>query len=133
MRTFPIELLSRAIKDWRTYAGIIALIFAMTGSFIGHAILLPTWVWWVSAVLSVGAIAVKAEWKLHQEQSYSISPDMRLVDVVKYMIGSDDLFVGENCNKCGDALLSIRENAHLGKVSAWGRKNVRSNDLPPNF
>jgi hypothetical protein len=129
MRAFTIQLFFRAIKDWRTYTGIIALIFAMTGSFTGHAILLPTWLWWAGAVLSVGAIAVQAEWKLHQERSSSILPDMRLVDLAKRIVGSDDLFVGENCSKCGDALLTIRENAHLGKIAVWGRKNVGSSDL----
>jgi len=128
MRDFAIQFFFRAIKNWRTYTGIIALIFAMTGSFTGHPILLPTWLWWAGAVLSVGAIGVQAEWKLYQERSSSILPDMRLVDLVERIVGSDDLF-GENFSKCSGALLSLRENAHLGKIAVWGRKNVLSADL----
>jgi hypothetical protein len=62
-------------------------------------------------------------------QNESSFPDMLLVDLVKRIVGSDDLFVGENCSKCCDALLSIRENAHLGKIAVWGRKNALSADL----
>jgi hypothetical protein len=54
---------------------------------------------------------------------------MRLIEVVKRIVGNNDLFVGENCSKCGSALLAIREDGHLGKIAVWGRKNIFSNDL----
>jgi HNH endonuclease len=82
---------------------------------------------WYTLVAS--GIAGQAEAKLYQERTSKAFPDIRLIDVVKRIVGSNDLFVGENCSKCGSALLAIREDAHLGKIAVWGRKNISSNDL----
>jgi hypothetical protein len=54
---------------------------------------------------------------------------MPLIDVVKRIVGSDDILVGENCSKTGEALLTIRERAHLGEVSVWARRDALTDDM----
>jgi hypothetical protein len=129
LREFAIELFLRAIKDWRLYAGVVTLAFAITASLVGHAIVLPAWIWWVAAVVSAYAIAVKAEWKLYQSRASAVAPDMRLQDVLRHIIGSDNLFGSDNPQRTADALFAVREKAHLGQVSAWGRRNVGVQEL----
>jgi len=122
MRDFAIQLFFRAIKDWWAYSGIIALVFAMTGSAVGHSIVLPIWVWWAAAVFSFAAIAVRAEWTLYKERMSNVFPDMRLDAALKLIIGSDDLRSQGNARKATDALLILREKSHLGLLSVWGRR-----------
>jgi hypothetical protein len=139
MRDFAIQLFFRAIKDWRTYSGIIALVFAVTGSAVGHSILLPTWLWWAAAVLSFAVIAIRAEWKLYQDSMSVVSPDMRLDIALKLIIGSEELRAQENARKVIEALLILREKSHLGLLSVWGRRvlqdgrqNIRT-PIPPEY
>jgi uncharacterized integral membrane protein len=125
-------------------AGISAAAFGFFGGHAEH----PSW--WIALAIflvSLLVLLIRMPYRLYAQQRATINalnnqlaritedssrpifPDMLLVDLVKRIVGSDDLFVGENCSKCGDALRSIRENAHLGKITVWGRKNVLSKDL----
>jgi hypothetical protein len=70
-------------------------------------------------------MVIRAEWKVYRDGKARVEPDMKLVDVVKRIVGSDDILVGENCSKTGRALLMIRESGHLGKIAVWGRRDVR--------
>jgi uncharacterized integral membrane protein len=117
-------------------AGISAAAFGFFGGHAEH----PSW--WIALAIflvSLLVLLIRMPYRLYAQQRATINAlnnqlariaeDMLLVDLVKRIVGSDDLFVGENYSKCADALLSIRENAHLGKITVWGRKDVLSRDL----
>ena len=74
-------------------------------------------------------MAIRAEWKAYRDAKAQIEPDMKLVDVVKRIVGGDGILVGENCSKTGTALLTIRERGHLGQIAVWGRRDVLVEDM----
>ena len=74
MREFLFDFLRRVAKDWCTYASTFALVFAMIGSTMVQAFLLPTWVWWLAAFLTAGAMTMRAEWNLHSDKKAKLAP-----------------------------------------------------------
>ena len=128
MGQFAVEFFWRSIRDLRAWIGIVGLVLAGANAVTGTTIIIPTWGWLLIAVAGAFSLAVRAEWKIYQDRVATITPDMKLVDVVKLIVGSDDILVGENCSKMGEALLTLRERAHLGAIAVWGRKNMLAED-----
>jgi hypothetical protein len=90
MGQFAIEFFWRSLRDLRAWIGVVGLVLAGANAVTRTTIIIP---------------AVRAEWKIYQDRVATITPDMRLVDVVKRIVGSDDLLIGDNCSKTGDALI----------------------------
>jgi hypothetical protein len=89
---------------------------------------LPGWAWFSIAFVAAISITVRAEWKSYQDKHAKIEPDMPLANAVARIIGSSDLFGGDNPNKTDAALLSLAEKAHLGLIKIWGRRDVSPRD-----
>jgi hypothetical protein len=126
---FAGEFFWKSVRDFRAWIGLVGLVAAGIGGAIGKPIILPTWVWLLIAFASAISMAIRAEWKAYRDAEAQIEPDMKLVDVVKRIVGSDDVLVGENCSKTGTALQMIRERGHLGQIDVWGRRNVLAEDM----
>jgi hypothetical protein len=129
MLSFAQKFFWKSLRDFRAWIGVVGLVLAAIGGASGRPIILPTWGWLLVAVLAAVSIAVRAEWKVYRDDKARVEPDMMLVDVVKRIVGGDDLLVGDNCSKTGHALLAIREAAHLGKIAVWGRRDALSGKL----
>jgi hypothetical protein len=126
---FAGEFFWKSVRDFRAWIGLVGLVAAGIGGAIGKPIILPTWVWLLIAFASAISMAIRAEWKAYRDAEAQIEPDMKLVDVVKRIVGSDDILVGENCSKTGTALLTIRERGHLGQIAVWARRDVVAEDM----
>jgi hypothetical protein len=126
---FAGEFFWKSVRDFRAWIGLVGLVAAGIGGAIGKPIILPTWVWLLIAFASAISMAIRAEWKAYRDAKAQIEPDMKLVDVVKRIVGSDDILVGENCSKTGTALLTIRERGHLGQIAVWARRDVVAEDM----
>ncbi len=126
---FAAEFFWKSLRDFRAWIGVAGLALAAIGGVTGRSTILPTWFWLFVAFASAISMAIRAEWKAYRDEKAKIEPDMKLVDVVKRIVGSDDILVGENCSKTGSALLTIRESGHLGKIAVWGRRDVLTEDM----
>jgi len=126
---FAGEFFWKSVRDFRAWIGLVGLVAAGIGGAIGKPIILPTWVWLLIAFASAISMAIRAEWKAYRDAKAQIEPDMKLVDVVKRIVGSDDILVGGNCSKTSTALLMIRERGHLGQIAVWGRRDVPAEDM----
>ena len=126
---FAAEFFWKSLRDYRAWIGVIGLALAAFGGVTGKPTILPTWGWTLVAFASALSMAIRAEWKGYQDANAKIEPDMKLIDVVKRIVRSNDIFVGENCGKTGDALLTIRERGHLGQIAVWGRRDVLTEDM----
>jgi TPR repeat protein len=126
---FAGEFFWKSVRDFRAWIGLVGLVAAGIGGAIGKPIILPTWVWLLIAFASAISMVIRAEWKAYRDAEAQLEPDMKLVDVVKRIVGSDDILVGENCSKTGTALLTIRERGHLGQIAVWARRDVVAEDM----
>jgi hypothetical protein len=126
---FAGEFFWKSLRDFRAWIGFVGLALAAVGGATGRSIILPTWLWLFVAFASAMSIAIRAEWKAYRDGKAKVEPDTTLVDLVKRIVGSDNILEGENCSKTGNALLAIRESAHLGKIAVWGRRDAISDDL----
>jgi hypothetical protein len=127
--SFAGEFLWKSLRDFRAWIGIVGLGLAAISGATGAPIILHAWGWLLVAFASAISIAIRAEWNAYRDRTAVVTPDMRLFEVVRRIVGSDDILVGDNCSKTGDALLAIREGAHLKKFSVWGRRDVLVDDL----
>ena len=126
---FAGEFFWKSVRDFRAWIGLVGLVAAGIAGAIGKPIIVPTWVWLLIAFASAISMAIRAEWKAYRDAKAQIEPDMKLVDVVKRIVGGDGILVGENCSKTGTALLTIRERGHLGQIAVWGRRDVLVEDM----
>jgi hypothetical protein len=129
MRGFANEFFWKSLRDFRAWASVAGLLLAGANGVTGWTLILPTWAWLFIAVACAFAMTVRAEWKSYKENQQKIQKDMPLEALVKRIVGSEDILVGDNCRKTGDALLEIREHAHLGEIAVWGRRDVQTKDL----
>lgn len=129
METFLTQFFLKRLKDWRSVVGLLALLFAVFESMIGLSPYVPAWIWWLAAVVSPHWELFDSERKKFAEKKEKIQPDMALEAVVKRIIGTEKILEGDNCGKTFDALLQIRDRAHLGEIAVWGRKDPHCSDL----
>jgi hypothetical protein len=126
---FAGEFFWKSVRDFRAWIGLVGLVAAGIAGAIGKPIIVPTWVWLLIAFASAISMAIRAEWRAYRDAKAQIEPDMKLVGVVKRIVGGDGILVGENCSKTGTALLTIRERGHLGQIAVWGRRDVLVEDM----
>jgi hypothetical protein len=124
MRAFAPEFFWNSLRDFRAWASVVGLVLAALNGATGQTFVLPTWAWLLVACAFALSMAIRSEWKSYKEKHSNIEPNMKLVDAVKRIVGTDDILGSGNHSKTADALLSIRENAHLRKLSVWARRDV---------
>jgi hypothetical protein len=128
MSEFAFEFLLSSLRDFRAWFGVAGIILGGAAAVRGTPILLPTWSWFLIAVGATLWMAINARWQLYQANNKKIVPNMKLADALPFLVGSEELFAG-NSDRTADALLEIREKAHLKQIQLWGRRNVQTRYL----
>ena len=126
---FASQFFWKSLRDFRAWASVAGLLLAGVSGLTGWTLISPAWVWLLIVIACAFAIAVRAEWKFYNGKQQKLQRDTPLEGLVKRIVGSEDILVGDNCRKTSDALLEIRERAHLEEIAVWGRRDVRSKDL----
>jgi hypothetical protein len=111
-----------------TLAGAASTAIGGTQHYFGVTTI-PTWIWWLAAIVLMLATAVQVQWELMREKDTNRKPqpNMRLEDVVKRIRGKDDIFGPEN-SESGEvfkALTLIREHGAIGSLMIFGSKEIR--------
>jgi hypothetical protein len=127
--SFIEQFFWKCLKDLQAWVGIVGLLLAAVNGVTGATWIFPTWGWLLVAFAGALSMAIRADWHAYRDRTATPSPDMPLIDVVKRIVGSDDILVGDNCSKTGEALLTIRERAHLAEISVWARRDALTDDM----
>jgi hypothetical protein len=93
--------------------------------------ILPTWIWWLAAIILLFVSAVSLQWRLfaEREQHKTPEPTDDLSTVIARVLGTDDPSILESSTALSQVVTEIREKASLGQLSVWGRKNAKANRL----
>jgi hypothetical protein len=129
MSNFANEFFWKSLRDFRTWASVLGLAFALIGVWSGRSIVLPSWVWSLIAVGRAFWIAWRAERRLYDDKNEEIKCDISLAKVVERIVGTANFFSSGNPSKVGQALLDLRELALQGKILVWGRRDVQVSDF----
>jgi hypothetical protein len=117
------------VRDFRAWASIVSLVLVGAGAVSGHTLVLPGWAW---ALLATGCafwIAWRAERERYNEKRSEIKCDTAIIEGVERIVGTRDFSSADTPQKLSDALLALREKAHLGEITIWGRRDVKGRDL----
>ena len=115
-QSFAAEFAGKALRDFRAIFGVTGLVIAWLTAMTGTTLLMPSWGWLLIAAVAFLWMAIRAEWIGFKDRASVISADMKLVDVIKRILGSDDIFLEGNHVKIEEAFRSLRELAHLKTI-----------------
>jgi hypothetical protein len=122
-----IACLKRVFSDVSTWGGALSGAVGWLSDLIGRPLLLPSWAWWLLAVLLVFIAACRAHWELLKIQNANPEADMKLEDAVARITGVADIPAAARASystvepQVRSALDEIRQRALLGQIQAFGR------------
>jgi hypothetical protein len=119
-----------------TLIAIACAAFAVMQEVSGRAIL-PTWLWWSTALILLLLSGMDLQWQLMTEQANAEAkartktpqPDLALSDLTGELLGTQDPEAFGASTRLSLLFARIREAASLGLISVWGRKNARPHHL----
>ena len=126
----------RVSSDYSTWAGAVSAIVAWATDHWGWTTPVPSWAWWMLAVILLFVAAVRSEMAAERarEANRKPSPTVSLMDLLPRIRGTVDIFGPQysESGKLADALALIREKAMLGEITVFGKTNWRS-ATPENY
>jgi hypothetical protein len=126
---FINEFFWKSLKDVRAWAGVVGLLVAAVSGLIGQPLIMPSWAWLLVAFLGALSMAVRAEWAAFKERRRTVRRDMALLAVVRRIVGAEEVLVEGKHQQVADALLALRERAHLNELIVWARRGAITKDL----
>jgi hypothetical protein len=126
---FVIEFVGKLRKDAGAWAAISGLLLAAASGVIGRSLILPPWAWLLFAFLGALSMAVRSEWAAFKERRRTVRRDMPLLAVVQRIVGAEEILVEGRQQQVGEALLAVRERAHLNELTVWARRDAITKDL----
>jgi hypothetical protein len=130
---FINEFFWKSQKDVRAWVSVVGLLVAaasgLTDWLLGWHIIMPPWAWLVVAFLGALSMAVRSDWAAFKERNRKPRRDMPLLAAVQRIVGAEEIIVEGKQQQVADALLALRQHAHLNELTVWARRNAITNDL----
>src|SRR5580704_3040606 len=116
---------------WKLSAAKFGALFTVIGALQQYANIatIPSWVWWLAAILALAATAFQIQWQLLEENDKNRKPrpDMALDSVLKRIRRKDDIFGPQSSEsmEVGKAFRRIEEHALTGELVVFGVPGLR--------
>src|SRR5436190_2207994 len=122
-----LNCFKRVFAHISSWIGGFSTLVGLASDISGKKLLVPSYVWWLLATLTILVTAILIQMELDEEKRRNRKPrpEITLAALVARLASSSDVMGTPGIpQKTADALVAIREKANLGLLSVWGRPNA---------